>query len=133
MSGYTVAPPEEPIEAIRREAALVGRYQVWLTKAKHSFGRNRVRIPDEVAALYTDLFDKTNGELIEAKASASRASVRVGLGQLLDYARFVPHDRPSICRDMRRGRGRSGARLARRFGVNALALRHATHDVDPPT
>jgi len=96
VDGYISAPPDEPTEALRREAALVGRYQIWLNAHGHSFARNRVLIAGEVGTLYTDLFDKTAGELIEAKASASRASVRTGLGQLLDYARFVDHQRLSL-------------------------------------
>ena len=46
--------------------------------------------------LFTDLFDYSSSELIEAKASSSRESVRTGLGQLLDYARFVEHDHRSL-------------------------------------
>src|SRR5262249_19279656 len=61
-----------------------------------NYARNRVLIVGEIAALYTDLFDQTTRELIEAKASASRNNVRTGLGQLLDYARYVDHDRRSV-------------------------------------
>jgi hypothetical protein len=35
-------------------------------------------------------------ELIEAKASNSRNGVRSGLGQLLDYRRFVAHERLAL-------------------------------------
>jgi hypothetical protein len=34
----------------------------------------------------------TCSQLIEAKASADRDDVRMALGQLLDYARYVRHD-----------------------------------------
>jgi hypothetical protein len=96
VDGYTVTPPDEPIVALRREAGLVLRYQAWLEKRGHSVTRNRITFPGELAALLTDLYDLTDKELVEAKASASRNSVRTGLGQLLDYSRFVRHDRRSL-------------------------------------
>jgi hypothetical protein len=42
------------------------------------------------------LYDSDNSELIEAKASAERDSVRLALGQLLDYARYVHHERRAV-------------------------------------
>jgi hypothetical protein len=86
---YTVEPSDEPVEYQRREAALVDRYKGWLASQGRESGRKRVRIPGEAGTLYTDLHDHEIDELIEAKASSSRVSVRAGLGQLLDYARFV--------------------------------------------
>jgi hypothetical protein len=41
--------------------------------------------------MYTDAFNKTTDELIEAKASAGREFVRTALGQVLDYSRYVRH------------------------------------------
>lgn len=41
--------------------------------------------------LFTDVFNKATNELIEAKASAARIYVRAGLGQVLDYGRFLDH------------------------------------------
>ena len=93
---YTVEPSAEPVEYQRREAALVDRYKKWLDNAKHSYGRKRITIPDEAGRLYTDLHDLDRNELIEAKASSARVSIRAGLGQLLDYARFVTHDTKAL-------------------------------------
>jgi hypothetical protein len=42
----------------------------------------------ELAPLFTDLYDADRNLVIEAKASVSREAIRMGLGQLLDYARF---------------------------------------------
>lgn len=75
----------------RREAALVGRYGDWLTKRGHSAVRNEIFLPGQTRALYTDVYDETAGELIEAKGSATRENVRLALGQVLDYARYVEH------------------------------------------
>jgi hypothetical protein len=46
--------------------------------------------------LYTDVYNKDTKELIEAKASSSRTYVRAGLGQILDYARYVSHERKAL-------------------------------------
>jgi hypothetical protein len=78
VSGYTVTPPDEPIEAIRREAALVCRYKSWLDRHGRKYRRQRISIPDELSPLLTDLYDVSEEELIEAKASAARTSVRAG-------------------------------------------------------
>jgi hypothetical protein len=94
--GFLASGSGETVEHIRREAALVRRYGSWLEHQGLRHGRHLIQIPGELAVLYTDLFDHSTSELIEAKASASRESVRVGLGQLLDYARFVEHDRRSL-------------------------------------
>lgn len=88
---YVVEHPDEPVLAARREAKLVGRYVEWLAALGHEAVRHRVPLPGG-GRLYTDVYDVQAGELIEAKASAARPYVRAGLGQLLDYARFVQHE-----------------------------------------
>jgi hypothetical protein len=84
----------EPITVLRREAALVERYAAWLSRRRGVEAvRNLVATPAG-QAMYTDLFVPTGdraGELIEAKASGSRQHVRMALGQILDYARYVDH------------------------------------------
>ncbi len=39
--------------------------------------------------MYSDLFNDTRNQLVEAKSGISRNDVRMGIGQLVDYARFV--------------------------------------------
>lgn len=87
---YAAQRPDEPKEAVRREAKLVGRYTEWLKTQDQATVRHRVPIPDG-EYLFTDVFNKATDELVEAKASGARAYVRAGLGQLLDYARFLDH------------------------------------------
>ncbi len=41
------------------------------------------------ASLYSDLADTGAGVLYEAKGSSERMSVRLALGQVLDYGRFI--------------------------------------------
>lgn len=93
---FTVEPSDEPVEYQRREAALVDRYKKFLDGIDHKYGRKRIQVPDQVGRLFTDLHDYALDELIEAKATSSRPSVRTGLGQLLDYARYVSHQRRAL-------------------------------------
>lgn len=95
-STFTLLPSDEPVEYQRREAALVGRYMAWLDGLGQGYGRKRITIPDQAGRLFTDLHNRDTDEMIEAKATSSRQSVRAGLGQLLDYARYVPHARKAL-------------------------------------
>jgi hypothetical protein len=88
---FQTEPRREPTLAERREAELVGRYTAWLESAGSVVTRKEIRLPNLGHALYTDLFDSGRSELVEAKSSASRHHVRLALGQLLDYARYVDH------------------------------------------
>lgn len=84
-------PRREPTTAERREAGLVHRYVAWLKAAGGSATRNEIVHRDIGHALYTDLYDEVRQELIEAKSSASRHHVRLAIGQMADYARYVEH------------------------------------------
>jgi len=84
-------PRREPTTAERREAALVQRYSAWLTAIGTTVTRKEIRVPGLGRGLYTDLYDSTRRELVEAKSSASRHHVRMAIGQLYDYGRHVKH------------------------------------------
>lgn len=85
---YTVQSPLEP-EGVRQrnEALLVDAYAAHLRSQGHTVYRQTISVEGEV--LVTDLFDETTGELTEAKSSADRGAIRLALGQILDYARYV--------------------------------------------
>lgn len=87
---YVMDHPDEPVQATRREAKLVARYVEWLAARGHDAVRHRVPLPGG-GHLYTDVYNVQTSELIEAKGSGARAHVRAGLGQILDYARYVDH------------------------------------------
>ena len=53
-------------------------------------------IPVGSATLYSDLADVTDNVLYEAKGSADRMSIRLALGQVLDYGRYVEGSRLAI-------------------------------------
>lgn len=84
-----VTPDREPYELERRESALVHRYREHLIRLGHDVQRLRVLPPGETAPLYSDLWDVTSRDLIEAKATVSRDHLRTAVGQLLDYGRFA--------------------------------------------
>lgn len=45
--------------------------------------------------LYTDVWDPEERELFEVKSSASRQSIRMAVGQLLDYRRYITGNEPT--------------------------------------
>jgi hypothetical protein len=69
----------------RKEAKLQKLYEKYLKQTLgHKVCRHEIRIDSQV--LYTDLFDETTDELIEVKSSIERSTMRLALGQVLDYA-----------------------------------------------
>ena len=52
-------------------------------------GSRRIDITVDQEVIRVDLFDRTTGVLYEAKASPDRQKIRMAIGQLLDYQRFV--------------------------------------------
>lgn len=76
-------------EAERREAALVVRYRGHLEQRGVEVVRLAIRPGSELRPLYCDLFNKSNHELVEAKGTVTREALRLALGQLLDYRRFI--------------------------------------------
>ena len=83
--------PLQSVVAERREAALVQRYKHYLERQGHEVNARTIALPGSAGTLRIDLYDETTGELVEAKSSAIRTQVRYAVGQLLDYARHVPH------------------------------------------
>jgi hypothetical protein len=84
-----VSPDREPYELERKEASLVHRYRQYLQQQGHEVDRLRLVPPGESRPLYSDLWDETSRELVEAKATVTRDSLRMAVGQLLDYGRFA--------------------------------------------
>jgi hypothetical protein len=86
--GYEIAPASAIKRASRRESALVGDFQAHLEGRGDKVSRNRLT-PPEANSMHTDLFNQSRGQLIEAKADSSRHSIRMAIGQLADYRRFI--------------------------------------------
>lgn len=73
----------------KREAELVANYYQHLTGLGHEVKRKKIIPIGEQRALYSDLFDITDNVLVEAKGAATRENIRMAVGQLLDYERFI--------------------------------------------
>jgi hypothetical protein len=85
-----VTPSQEPYEADRREQRLVLDLELYLRHRNHEVSRQRIIPPGEARPLFTDLWDATTGTLVEAKGTTERNSIRMAIGQLADYSRFMP-------------------------------------------
>jgi hypothetical protein len=72
------------------ESLLVDEYVAWLNDPE-KFEHDALERND----LFTDLFDRSQWRLIEAKVKTDRMTLRTALGQLLDYKRFYAR-KPSL-------------------------------------
>jgi hypothetical protein len=131
IEAYIAARPNEPALAVRREAELVRQYAAWLEEQGHSSVRHLVPLPGG-ASMYTDVFDKTASELIEAKASSARTYIRTGLGQILDYARYVAHSKRSLLLPTRPGNDLVELLMSHRVNV-IYRVGSAFQRIDAPT
>lgn len=76
------------------ERRLVRQYAAWLDD-NDRLVRKSISIPGE-GTLLTDGYDLRHGLLIEAKANADRPSLRMALGQLLDYQRYLSRSKLAV-------------------------------------
>ena len=84
-----VAPSAEGHEAERREQKLVLAYRDRLLQSGVDAVRLKL-VPDgEHKPLFTDLYSSTLNLLVEAKGTGERGSIRMAIGQLADYRRFI--------------------------------------------
>ena len=60
----------------------------------HEVFRNRILPPGEARPLFTDLYDASLDMLVEAKGTVERNAIRMAIGQLADYKRFVSDGNP---------------------------------------
>jgi hypothetical protein len=74
--------------ARRREARLVDDYRRFLGPPDSRLCRYEIPLR-EAPSLFTDAYDTKRHLLIEAKASARRQDIRMAIGQLFDYARYL--------------------------------------------
>lgn len=90
-----VAPSNKPYEAERREQKLVLEFETHLRDLGHHVSRQRILPPGEARPLFTDLYDLDLDMLVEAKGTVERNSIRMAIGQLADYKRFVSDGSPN--------------------------------------
>jgi hypothetical protein len=89
QEGFDVTTRAEVTRAERREARLVEDYVAHIRRSGDAVSRCRMPIPGG-HAIYCDVFNETRQQLIEAKTLASRGAIRMAIGQLADYSRFLP-------------------------------------------
>jgi hypothetical protein len=84
-----VEPQRETYEAERREARLALAFRDFLTGQGHVVTRLQIQPEGEAKPIFSDLYVEAMGLLVEVKGSVERGAIRMALGQLLDYRRFV--------------------------------------------
>jgi len=83
--------------AERREAALITTYLEFRRASGLSrLHRLKIKPKGEVQPLFTDLYDPDSKVIIEAKGTVTREAIRMAVGQLLDYSRFVDQAKLAI-------------------------------------
>ena len=85
---FQISVQDQLIEASRREQTLVLAYRHHLESQGHTIKRHLYRLHVSGSPLACDLVDETDHVLYEAKGDVRRTSVRMAIGQLLDYRRF---------------------------------------------
>lgn len=86
---FTGASTGKQSEPERREQELVLAFCDYLAKRGHDADRLKIVPPGEERPLFCDLIDNATNTLYEAKGTVERGSIRMAIGQLLDYARFL--------------------------------------------
>ncbi|MFE2939039.1 hypothetical protein ACFXKG_08260 [Streptomyces sp. NPDC059255] len=76
----------------RKKALLIESYVARLEAQGHSVGSFQIKIEGHTSTLRTDFFDATDYVLYEAQGSSDRDAVRIALGRLLDYRRYIKLD-----------------------------------------
>lgn len=84
-----VNPNRETYTAERKEASLVLDLADYLRSKGHKVCRHQILPEGETRPLFTDLYVEAIDLLVEAKGSGTRENVRMALGQLADYGRFL--------------------------------------------
>jgi len=85
-----VEPTREPYEAERRESLLVKRFRDFMVSRKHVVERLMITPSGEAKPIFTDIYVRDRNLLVEAKGGVDRCSIRMAIGQLVDYSRFAP-------------------------------------------
>lgn len=79
----------KPLSVTKVEQSLVDEFLVCQSGKGRTFVRWEIMPTGSSDRLLTDIYDEETRTLFEAKASAGRPDIRLGLGQILDYSRFI--------------------------------------------
>ncbi|MEU1495973.1 hypothetical protein [Streptomyces sp. NPDC005732] len=75
--------------AVHRKAELTRTYLAHLKSIGRKTGAFQIKVKGLTSTLRTDLYDATGHVLYEVRGSQSREEVRMALGKILDYSRYV--------------------------------------------
>lgn len=89
IEGYEIETKDEVRRARRQEKLLVDRYVKYMENQGDTIVRHKIEARDTRSSLFSDIFNETRRQLVEAKAQATRGNVRMAIGQLADYTRFI--------------------------------------------
>ena len=92
---FIQSPDAEPRTASRRESELVQAFADYLQAEGHETARHKIKSPDSAHPMFTDIHDRTDNVLYEAKGASSRNDIRLAIGQLFDYRRYIDDPAPS--------------------------------------
>jgi hypothetical protein len=84
-----VQPNHELYEAGRREQKLVRAYVAFMAARGSRIIRHRMQPNGEAKPTLWDLYKATRNHLVEQKGTATREAIRMAIGQLADYRRFL--------------------------------------------
>jgi hypothetical protein len=89
VEGYDVESKDAVRRACRHEQQLVASFVQYMRDQGDTVVRHKIGVPGAKGPIFSDVFNETRGQLIEAKAQVSRDDVRMAIGQLADYVRFI--------------------------------------------
>lgn len=79
----------DALVATKVEQSLIDEFTEFQKARGRTFARWEIFPQGSTERLLTDIYDEGTQTLYEAKASSNRPDVRLGLGQILDYSRFI--------------------------------------------
>ncbi|HVC44361.1 MAG TPA: hypothetical protein VND20_06045 [Candidatus Binataceae bacterium] len=91
-----VAGSAEPHDAEFRERALMLRYVRYLRARGVGVSRYQIKLPGAGGVIFCDVWDARRRNLLEAKGEITRDSIRMAIGQLADYGRFLEPSRSAV-------------------------------------
>jgi hypothetical protein len=89
---WQVSPNPDPTTAQAHEQQLVLEFKNYLEQRGCTVTRHRYQTGTQASPLYSDLYNETRQQMIEAKGSVSRSDIRMAIGQLFDYQHLEEGD-----------------------------------------
>jgi hypothetical protein len=92
-----VQPDHQPYEAERREQQLVLAYCAFMTQQGSRIARHLIRPEGEAKPMFSDVYDATRNNLLEAKGTVTREAIRWRSGNSPTTVGSSNHARHAVC------------------------------------